>query len=98
MLSAWPGLSEIQPIFRSTTGDSLFSLFLATKKTSLPGSHNRQLRSSDVSARRHDKTRMKNPPMSSGGRHSHKSETRISAIAHSAAESKQKKKALPLFP
>jgi hypothetical protein len=38
------------------------------------------------------------PPVSSGRRWLHKSETRISAIADFAAESKQKKKALPLFP
>ena len=40
----------------------------------------------------------KRPPMSSGGRHSHKSETRISAIADFACKGKRKKKALPLFP
>src|SRR5438132_873226 len=34
--------------------------------------------------------------MSSGGRHLHKSETRISAIADFVREGKQKKKALPL--
>jgi hypothetical protein len=34
--------------------------------------------------------------MSSGGRHSHKSETRISAIADFAGEGKREKKALPL--
>jgi hypothetical protein len=39
----------------------------------------------------------KNPPMSSGGRHSHKSETRISAIADFARKGKREKKALPLF-
>src|SRR5215471_21764696 len=38
------------------------------------------------------------PPMSSGGRQSHKFETRISAIADFARKGKRKKKALPLFP
>jgi hypothetical protein len=37
------------------------------------------------------------PPMSSGGRRSHKSETRISAIADFAREGKREKKALPSF-
>ena len=40
----------------------------------------------------------KNPPMSSGGRHSHKSETRISAIADFARKGKREKKTLPLSP
>jgi hypothetical protein len=42
--------------------------------------------------------RQKNPPVSSGGRRSHKSETRISAIADFARECKREKKALPLSP
>jgi hypothetical protein len=40
----------------------------------------------------------KSPPMSSGGRHSHKSEARISAIADFARKGKREKKALPLSP
>src|SRR5262249_52878958 len=40
----------------------------------------------------------KSPPTSRGGRHAHKSETRISAIAYFSRERKQKKKALPLSP
>jgi hypothetical protein len=36
------------------------------------------------------------PPASSGGRSSHKSETRISAIADFARKGKREKKALPL--
>src|SRR5215471_10966853 len=41
---------------------------------------------------------MKTPADESGGRHSHKSETRISAIADFARKGKRKKKALPLSP
>jgi len=40
----------------------------------------------------------KSPPMSSGGRQSHKSETRISAIADFARKGKREKKTLPLSP
>jgi len=40
----------------------------------------------------------KKPAEESGGRQSHKSETRISAIADFAGECKQEKKALPLSP
>ena len=40
---------------------------------------------------------IKSPPVSSGGVLSHKSETRIYAIADFAREGKRKKKALPLF-
>jgi hypothetical protein len=39
---------------------------------------------------------IKKPSVSSGGRHSHKSETRISTVADFARDGKQKKKALPL--
>ena len=41
---------------------------------------------------------MKKPAEESGGRHSHKFETRISAIADLARKSKQKKEALALSP
>src|SRR5262249_60777976 len=40
----------------------------------------------------------KNPADETGGQRSHKSETRISAIADFAREGKRKKKALPLSP
>jgi hypothetical protein len=39
----------------------------------------------------------KNPPMSSGGRRTHKTETRISAIADLARERKQEKKCAPVI-
>ena len=41
---------------------------------------------------------MKNPPISSDGQQSRKSETRISAIADFGGERKQEKKTLPLSP
>jgi len=40
----------------------------------------------------------KNPPMSSGGRQSQKSQTRIYAFVDLARESKQEKKITPVFP